>query len=91
MNILAIGAHPDEIELGCDGLLLKAVKQGHNIWRYTLTRGEASGDPAQRTCEQIEAAKFIAADTLWIDRFEDTKLSLNGQLIRMTIEQLRKH
>jgi hypothetical protein len=30
MNILAIGAHPDDIELGCGGVLLKAVKQRHN-------------------------------------------------------------
>ncbi|MGA9149066.1 MAG: PIG-L family deacetylase [Candidatus Nitrosopolaris sp.] len=90
MNILAIGAHPDDIELGCGGLLLKAVKQGHNIWMYTLTRGEASGDPTQRTCEQIEAAKFIGADTLWIDGFEDTKLSLNAELIRR-IESVIKY
>ena len=82
MNILAIGAHPDDIELGCGGLLLKAVRQGHSVWMYTLTRGAASGDPIQRTTEQIEAAKFIGADTLWIDSFEDTKVSMNVELIR---------
>jgi len=82
LNILAIGAHPDDIELGCGGLLLKAVRQGHNVFMYTLTRGAASGDPAQRTCEQLESAKYIGADTLWIDSFEDTKLSMNVKLIR---------
>ena len=82
MNILAIGAHPDDIELSCGGLLLKAVRQGHNVFMYTLTRGAASGDPAQRTCEQLESAKYIGADTLWIDSFEDTKLSMNVELIR---------
>ena len=82
MIILAIGAHPDDIELGCGGLLLKAVREGHKVYMYTLTRGAASGDPAQRTCEQIEAAKFIGADTLWIDSFEDTKLSMDIELIR---------
>jgi LmbE family N-acetylglucosaminyl deacetylase len=81
LNILAIGAHPDDIELGCGGLLLKAVKEGHRVWMYTLTRGAASGDPIQRTTEQIEAAKFIGADTLWIDSFEDTKVSMNVELI----------
>ncbi|MDQ3562034.1 MAG: PIG-L family deacetylase, partial [Thermoproteota archaeon] len=50
MNILAIGAHPDDIELGCGGLLLKASRQDHhNIFMYTLTRGGASGDPEERT------------------------------------------
>jgi LmbE family N-acetylglucosaminyl deacetylase len=82
LNILAIGAHPDDIELGCGGLLLKAMKEGHSIFMYTLTRGSASGDPVQRAYEQIEAAKFIGADAMWIDNFEDTKLSLNVELIQ---------
>ena len=81
VNILAIGAHPDDIELGCGGLLLKSARNGHNVFMYTLTRGSAAGDPVQRTNEQIESAKFIGADMLWIDNFEDTKLSLNVELI----------
>jgi LmbE family N-acetylglucosaminyl deacetylase len=82
MKILAIGAHPDDIELGCGGLLLKAARQGHKIFMYTLTRGAASGDPNQRTLEQTEAANFVGAETMLIDNFEDTKLSLNTELIR---------
>ncbi|MFL6502826.1 MAG: PIG-L deacetylase family protein [Nitrososphaera sp.] len=82
MNILAIGAHPDDIELGCGGLLLKASRQDrHNIFMYTLTRGGASGDPEERTKELIQSAKFIGAQRLWIDNFEDTKLSLSSDLI----------
>lgn len=82
MNILAIGAHPDDIELGCGGLLLKAARQDHhNIFMYTLTRGGASGDPEERTKELIQSAKFIGAKKLWIDNFEDTKLSLSSDLI----------
>ena len=49
MKILAIGAHPDDIELGCGGLLIKAARQGHDVHMYSLTRGAASGDPNQRT------------------------------------------
>lgn len=81
MNILAIGAHPDDIELGCGGVLIKAVRQGHNVFMYTVTRGSASGDPAERTEELIRSAKFIGAEKLWIDNFQDTKLTLNSQLI----------
>lgn len=81
MNILAIGAHPDDIELGCGGTLLKASRQGHNVFMYTLTRGAASGDPEQRTKELMQSAKFIAAKRLWIDSFEDTRLSLSSELI----------
>jgi LmbE family N-acetylglucosaminyl deacetylase len=53
MKIVAIGAHPDDIELGCGGLVLKAVRNGHNVYMYTLTRGSASGDPKERTKELI--------------------------------------
>ena len=78
MNILAIGAHPDDIELGCGGLLIKAARQGHNIFMYTLTRGAASGDPEQRTKELMQSAKFIGAKALWIDNFHDTKLNVSS-------------
>jgi LmbE family N-acetylglucosaminyl deacetylase len=81
LNILAIGAHPDDIELGCGGLLLKAARRGQNVFLYNLTRGSASGDPRQRTQELIESANFIGARALWIDSFEDTKLSINDDLI----------
>ena len=81
MNILAIGAHPDDIELGCGGLLIRTARQGHNISMYSLTRGSASGDPEQRTEELKRSARFIGAKNLWIDDFEDTKLSSSEDLI----------
>lgn len=82
MNILAIGAHPDDVELGCGGLLLKAAKNGHNVFVYTLTKGAASGDPNERTRELKYSADHIRVKTSWIDNFEDTKLSLNSELIK---------
>lgn len=81
MNILAIGAHPDDVELGCGGLLIKAARNGHNVFVYTLTRGSASGNPNERVQELKNSAKYIGVKTSWIDNFEDTKLSLNSELI----------
>ena len=86
MNILAIGAHPDDIELGCGGLLIKAARQGHEVCMYTLTRGAASGDPKQRTKELMQSAKFIGAKKLWIDNFEDTKLNASSSELINHIE-----
>ena len=48
MNILAIGAHPDDIELGCGGLLIKAVRNGHSVYLYNLTQGEKAGDSSTK-------------------------------------------
>jgi LmbE family N-acetylglucosaminyl deacetylase len=89
MNILAIGAHPDDIELGCGGMLLKTVKHGHKVFMYTLTKGEACGDPEQRKIEQMESSRIIGAKASWIDNFEDTKLSPSIDLINH-IEQVIK-
>ena len=80
MDILAIGAHPDDVELGCGGLLIKAARQGHKVHIYTLTRGGASGDAAQRAEESRESARFIGAK-LWLDDFPDTGLSGDAELI----------
>jgi LmbE family N-acetylglucosaminyl deacetylase len=77
MNILAIGAHPDDIEIGCGGLLIKAVKNGHSVYLYNITRGEKAGDPQQRIGELQRTARYIHAKALYIDRFPDTGLSLS--------------
>lgn len=81
MNILAIGAHPDDIELGCGGLLIKSARQGHNVYMYSLTRGGASGNAKERSEELSRSARFIKAKHLWIDNFEDSKLAVTNDLI----------
>lgn len=81
MDILAIGAHPDDVELGCGGLLLKAVRTGHQVYICTLTKGSASGDPRQRSQELMKSAKFIGAKDVHIGDFEDTKLTVSSELI----------
>ncbi len=50
LNVVAIGAHPDDPETGCGGTLAKLAKQGHNVSILYLTRGEAGvkGVPADR-------------------------------------------
>jgi len=81
VNILAIGAHPDDIELGCGGSLLKTARQGHSIYLYTLTQGGAAGQVIRRANELVNSAKFIGARVLWIDAFEDSKVYLTSELI----------
>ena len=40
IDILAIGAHPDDIELSCGGTLAKAISQGKSVALLDLTQGE---------------------------------------------------
>ena len=63
MKVLAIGAHPDDIELSCSGTLLKHVDLGHKIGLLDLTKGElgSRGSAAIRRREAALAAKMIQA------------------------------
>lgn len=81
MDILAIGAHPDDVELGCGGLLIKAVRSGHNVYIYTITRGGAGGDPTERVKEAQKSAQFIGAKALWLDDLPDSRLKEGIDLI----------
>ena len=63
-NILAIGAHPDDIELGCGGTLRKHVLAGDTVYSIIASFGEKSGDRAQRKAEAIAAAKKIGIKTV---------------------------
>ncbi len=81
MDILAIGAHPDDVELGCGGLLIKAVRSGHNVYIYTVTKGGAGGDPKERVKEAQKSAQFIGAKALWVDDLPDSRLREGIELI----------
>ena len=81
MDILAIGAHPDDVELGCGGLLIEAARSGHNVFIYTVTRGGAGGDPKERVKEAQKSSQFIGAKALWLDDLPDSKLKEGVDLI----------
>jgi len=80
MKILAIGAHPDDIEYGCGGTLLNWAAKGNKIHLIVLTRGEASGDPDVRQKEQEKSARLMKAG-LFQGSFRDSRLVLDRNLI----------
>ena len=47
IDILAIGAHPDDIELGAGGTLIKHVNMGCSVGMLDLTRGELGTEEMQ--------------------------------------------
>lgn len=63
LHILAIGVHPDDIELACAGTLIKHARMGQAIGILDLTRGELGtrGTPELRVQEANEAAKLMGA------------------------------
>lgn len=77
MNILAIGAHPDDIEMQCAGTLALYAERGHKIFMGVATNGNV-GSPqlsreeiaSVRYSEQIASCDLIGAELIWMD-FDD--------------------
>jgi N-acetylglucosamine malate deacetylase 1 len=61
IDVLAVGAHPDDVELGIGGLIHKLVHQGYQVGILDLTRGEMSsrGTVEERAVESSNAANIM--------------------------------
>lgn len=61
LDLLAIAAHPDDVELTCGGTLLKMAQRGYKTGILDLTAGEMStrGTPEIRAKEAAKAAKLL--------------------------------
>lgn len=71
MRVLAVGAHPDDIELGCAGALLRHTAARDSVTMAVMTvGGRGPQGVTSRVREQEAAASVIGADLVW-GRFED--------------------
>ncbi len=63
LHLLAIGAHPDDVELGCSGTLINHIRKGQRVGILDLTEGElgSRGSVASRYAEAKAAADLIGA------------------------------
>ena len=61
LDILAFGAHPDDVELGCSGTLAKEISLGKKVGIIDLTRGELGtrGSVAIRNSESANASEIL--------------------------------
>jgi len=81
MNILAIGAHPDDIEIGCGGTLAKYASYGHNIYLLIATNGTAGGEGDIRKKEQLRSADILNTKEVFWSGYTDTELEVNKEAI----------
>lgn len=79
--IIAVGAHPDDIELGCGGTLHKVSKRGTKVIAVFLTKGEKSGDPDVRMQESIKALNILGVREVHFGSFPDTELPNSFEVI----------
>ena len=90
MRILAIGAHPDDIEFGCGGTLIKYAGQGHEVFLLIMTDGGAGGDKTIRRQEQEESARILCAHNVFWGDYPDTAIPLDRALIQRVEQVIRE-
>lgn len=62
LDVIAVGAHPDDVEIACGGTLAQLVRQGYRVGIVDLTDGEptpGSAGPHERLAEADEAARTL--------------------------------
>ena len=91
-DILAIGAHPDDIELACGGTIAKLVQQGYKVALCDLTQGELGtrGTKEIRREEAQQAAKVLGAVTRRNLKIPDGNVEVNKQNLLKIIALIRE-
>jgi LmbE family N-acetylglucosaminyl deacetylase len=92
-NVLAIGAHPDDIELGCGGTLAKHNAQGDNVTVLVVTKGESGpGDVSARVDEVGRAASVLGASRVVWGGHPDGRVSTDELgLVHLIEDTIRTH
>ena len=94
VNVLAIGAHGDDLELFCGGTLARCAERGDKVFMCVVTdgRGRPQGDPeliaAIRKGEAEASAEVIGAELIWLG-IPDGGLMFNEESRHQFIEMIR--
>ena len=90
--VLAIGAHPDDCELGCYATLAYHKSKGDAVHLLVLSQGEAGGPSDKRVKECKKAAEVLGADSITIESLKDRMITIDYEtieLIQAKFDELR--
>lgn len=93
LDILAIGAHPDDVELSCGATIAKEIANGKKVGIIDLTRGELGtrGTAETRDAESAEAAKILGVTVRTNMEFADGFFINDKQHQLELIKMIRKY
>ena len=86
--VLAIGAHPDDVEIGVGGILAAHRDAGDTVVILTMSRGGKGGEPDDRQNESLRSAELLGA-RLFLEDLVDTEITATGPTIAI-IERVIK-
>ncbi|MGO4299697.1 response regulator [Leifsonia sp. RAF41] len=72
--VLAVGAHPDDVEIGVGGILAAHRDAGNQVVILTMSRGARGGDANDRQHESLASAELLGA-RLFLEDLQDTQIS----------------
>ncbi len=92
-DLIAVGAHPDDVEVGTGGVLLKMAQAGYRTGIIYLTKGEmgTGGTPEIRAGEALAAAQILKTDLLETLDLGDTRLMDSPDSRNTVAALLRKY
>ncbi|HEY5079907.1 MAG TPA: PIG-L family deacetylase, partial [Opitutaceae bacterium] len=78
--LLVFGAHPDDIEFGCGGIIARETGAGRKAHFVICSRGESAthGTPEERTAEAKKAASLLGATVEFIELDGDASLEVKA-------------
>jgi LmbE family N-acetylglucosaminyl deacetylase len=88
-RVLAIGAHPDDVEIGCGGALAAHYDEYDLLHILTLSRGAAGGDTNIRMAEARNAAAMVGAQ-LKLENLRDTGIDAGAETISIIEAAIRE-
>ena len=93
IDVLAIGAHPDDVEFGCGGTLLKLISEGKKVVIIDLTQGELGtrGTAETRANEAANAAELLGLTARENLKMDDGFLNNGREYQIRIVEMIRKY
>ena len=93
VDILAFGAHPDDVELSAGGTLIKQIKNGSTVGIVDLTMGEMGtrGTTEIRAMEAANAMNIIGANFRENLEMPDSFIDLSKKSIEKVVQAIRTH
>ncbi len=93
LDILAIGAHPDDVELSCGGTIITLVRQGHAVGLVDLTDGELGtrGTRDIRAAEAAEAGRIMGITVRESLSLPDAGIEVNRETTLKLIRVIRAY
>jgi len=85
-RILALGPHPDDLEIGCGGTLAVHADRGDEVHMFIATFGDVGGEAVVRRAEQENAAGILGVSRIHWGDFRDTHLPEHAQELMAKLE-----